>query len=438
MSWQKKLFNLVGVKNDLASFFILLTYSILGFKFFRFIWRFSENILFWDQWDTFDAVLVNNNLTQVFLFQHNEHRMGVPLLIIKLMAHLTNWNVRFETFLTGLVIFTSAILALILKNKLTKKLEIYDIIIPFLFLNLYQWENLIWGFQIGFVLPLFWLMLSVYVFTLKQSTTRDVVLLVISLLSAYSHFHGLFVSILIGIFFALNFSVEKTRRRQYGFLFILTTFVMISYFLNYRESRYLGPGNYDIIEIFRYFAYQINGFIGLFSKKLPVYLLSFFTLGTFVHLLIKTNIKKNLLRNYSIFSLYLFTFMFSIATAVGRLGVGLDSAYTSRYATLIIPLFLGIYFYLQRFLRSERKTLVLTFALAFYVFISAQNNHFNYIYAENRKISLANWKQCYLEHESLDFCEKTKGYIIYHSPEKIDLESKLYYLKRNRLNFYNE
>ena len=441
MAWQKKLFKLVGAKNNLASFFILLTYSILGFKFLRFIWRFSENILFWDQWDTFDAVLVNNNLTQVFLFQNNEHRMGVPLLIIKLMAHLTNWNVRFETFLIGLVIFTSAILALILKKRLTKKLEIYDIIIPFLFLNLYQWENLIWGISFAFILPILWLLITVYLFTLRDSLLRNINLILITILATYTHLHGLFIGIITSIFFLMNLhnTSNINLKKKYLALFLFNILAMVTYFINFQSSKFLGVDKINLGELFLYFAYQINGFIGNYSKHLVlVSITPIIAVFTFGHLLIKSFQKKTIIDNFPIIAFYAFSFLFIVTTAYGRIGIGLDSAYQSRYVTLIIPLYFGIYLYFLSINNLHFKGSLSFFIFIFFIFISAQNNHFNYVYAENRKISLANWKQCYLEHESLDFCERTAGYIIYHSPKNINLESKLHYLKRHRLNFYSE
>src|SRR3989344_2567953 len=125
------------IKKNLALILIGATYLILGFKFFRFIWRFTGEILFWDHWDIYDYVLFNNNFWQLFFYQHNEHRMGIGLLIMKLLANLSGWNLKYETMFVGVLIFGSSILALQLKRRLLGRYEIYDIIIPFFSLNLY-------------------------------------------------------------------------------------------------------------------------------------------------------------------------------------------------------------------------------------------------------------------------------------------------------------
>src|SRR3990167_7719578 len=89
------------IKKNLAVILIGATYIILGIKFFRFIYRFTSKLLFWDQWDIFDQVLFNNNFFQLFFYQHNEHRIGVGLILTKLLAKLSKWAPSYETILIG-------------------------------------------------------------------------------------------------------------------------------------------------------------------------------------------------------------------------------------------------------------------------------------------------------------------------------------------------
>jgi hypothetical protein len=228
-------------KNFWTYFFITLTYLILGYQFFNFIIRYTVNILFWDQWDHVKNILFERDFIKLFFTQHNEHRIGTGLIITKILAYFTHWNNLAETIFIGLIIFVSSIFAFFLKKRLFKKIEIYDIIIPFLFLNLYQYENLIWGFQIAFVLPILFFILGLYLVTFSNSIQRNIFLIFFALLSTYSPFHGIFVSIIIGIYFFTNYFIikENNLRKKYLFFFLITFFIIISYFLDYKHAAHL-------------------------------------------------------------------------------------------------------------------------------------------------------------------------------------------------------
>lgn len=424
------------IKTNLVVILIGATYIILGVKFFRFIWRFTSKLLFWDHWDIFDQVLFSNNFFQLFFYQHNEHRIGIGLVLTKILANISRWNPAYETILTGLIIFTASVLALQLKRKLTAKYEVYDLIIPFLFLNLYQYDNLIWGFQIAYVLPLFWLTAAAYIFTLKNSMFKNLSLIGITILSSYSSLHGLFVALIISLYFLIQFFNESKDKRIYIYLFGVSIIIVATYFINYQKVRFLGAEDFSFRDLITYISYQINGFVGYYSKKVFILLTPIAAFISFVHLLIRILKEKGWLDNYVILSFYIFSFSFLLATAYGRIGTGVESAYTSRYVTLITPLFFGMYLYLLKVLPKSYKDRSLAFLLVFFVFVASQNNHFNFTYSLNRKTSLDEWGQCYFTHQDIKYCDRTSKAVIYHSPDKINLKSKLDYLIKNRLNYF--
>ncbi len=444
INYKKLFYPFFTLKQKTIVFLIAGSYLILSFKLLRFVYSYSENVLFWDQWDIFDQVLKGDSLFNLFFYQHNEHRMGVSLLITKMLAQLTGWDVRFETIIIGIVIILSSTIALVIKQKITHRLEIYDILIPFLFLNLYQYENLIWGFQIGFTLPLLFLMTAVLLFASKGSPKTYACLLLLSFVSAYTHLHGLFVSLLIAVYFLIKFQAasenNSTARRKYFIYLAISVLVLLSYFVGYHRSRFLGAENFNLIEFFQYIFYQTNSLTGNYNKHLLGYMLiPSIAIWAFVSLLISSIRTKNIIYTYPILSLFLFSLLFSVMTAYGRIGAGgINGAYTSRYVTLMIPLYLGIYIYLVKFLNITIKNALMTFMVVFFVFVSSQNNHFNYTYAAGRKTALKNWTTCYKRFENLKYCQAVTAIDIYHSPDAIDLESKLQFLKRNSLSFFGK
>lgn len=425
------------LKNNFITILVLSTYLVLALKFFRFIIRFNQNLLFWDQWDIFDYVVGHKNLVDMFLYQHNEHRIFVGLIFVKALAYVSDWNVYTETLSTGIIITISCTMALFIKKRLTKHIEIYDIFIPFLFFNLYQYENLIWGFQVMYTLPLLFMMLAACCFTYKYSKARNLILIVVALLSAYSHFHGLFVTIISAIFFLMSAFYEKSsRRHEYITYFLLTLAIVLSYFIGYRQAKFLGQEHFNLANFAKYIIFEINSFLGNHSKTFISLIIPISALFFFFKTVRELATKTNLAHNFPTIALYLFSFLFLISTALGRSGIGLEGAYTSRYVTMLIPAYFAIYLSLSQ-INFKARNSILVLVLVFFVLFSSQNNHFNYIYAQNHKNNLNNWLNCYLKKEDLNFCTKN-GIIIYHSPEKINLEEKINYLREHRLNFFQK
>jgi hypothetical protein len=117
---------------------------VLGYRFFHFIWRYSVNVLFFDQWDIFaDLFQGTPTLTQLFLRQQGPPREGVGLAADKSHYALTHWNVRAESFLIGSCIFIAMLLALVLKRKLFGRSAFSDVSIPMMFLTLVQFETMV-------------------------------------------------------------------------------------------------------------------------------------------------------------------------------------------------------------------------------------------------------------------------------------------------------
>jgi len=101
--------------------------------------------------------------------------------------------------------------------------------------------------------------------------------------------------------------------------------------------------------------------------------------------------------------------------------------------TLLIPAFLGIYFHLLTKPRGGKRMLLL--AIIFLILLpgAVQRNHKE---LEAFSAMKRDWKQCYLEHEDIQFCDQTTRFQIYPWPDNIRLKKKLAYLKQNALNLY--
>ncbi len=440
-----------NLNTNLTLYSVILVFTFCSAYFFSFIYSNTANILYWDQWDIVNEIVNEDNWINLVFFQHNEHKMGLGLVITKFLASVTSWSNQAETVLTGLVIFISAVLAVLIKKRIFGKIEIYDIFIPILFFNLYQWENLIWGFQISFVLPLLMLFLSVYLYTFKESVLRNLLLIFISLLSIFSHFHGLIIVLITFIFFILNaFHSQKFEdRRKYLGLGIISLIIGLFYFNNFTQVESLAtrsnllltvPKNiaYIILELNQLFGLQISKNLGIFSIFEIISLLIFplIALASFSFLLLKAKKESALIKYYPIISLFIFTFIFCILTAFGRSSLGLTQALSSRYATFIIPVFLGVYLSLLLLLQNKLKQRLIILFISIFLILSSYNYFTSSSKITSHLNNLSEWKHCYLKSRQIETCNKLTYFFVYPESGAKKLENNLSILKKHRLNLF--
>ncbi len=441
-----------NVKTNFSLYSFVFVFFIASVNFFSFIWTNTANILYWDQWDIVNEVVKENNWLNLIFFQHNEHKMGLGLIITKILEAATSWNNHAETLFIGLILFVCAVLAVLIKRKLFGKIEIYDIFIPILFFNLYQWENLIWGFQISFVLPLLMLFLSVYLYTFKVSFFRNFYLIFISILSIFTHFHGLIVVFLNTTFFILSFLNSKDRRvKQTNFFLVLSNILIgLFYFYRFEFSQTYPNGSEPLIMSLAkrglYIVFEINQLFGLkitnsfnVSNILVGLTLPIFPIivgVAFFFLLRKSWVEKSLLKYFPIVSLFIFSFAFCIFTAFGRSGFGLSQAFSSRYTTFIIPMYLGVFLTLYLTPKIIVRKHFITFLVSIFFLLLLINSRVSINKAKDHFANLSQWKVCYLKNFDPNSCSKITNFSPYPDIENINFKNKLTLLKLNKLNIW--
>src|SRR5271169_3470808 len=112
------------------------------------VWRYSVNIIFWDQWDFYTPLFNHASLWRIFTWQHGPHREGIGLVLDKFVLESTRWNSRAEALFMAGALCAAAIVALRLKQEVFgslgyRDLDYSDIAIPCLFLTFAQMEALV-------------------------------------------------------------------------------------------------------------------------------------------------------------------------------------------------------------------------------------------------------------------------------------------------------
>ena len=154
---------------------------------FALIFFYGVNAPFGDQWElvSYFEKGMNGELTNLdFWNPHNEHITPFSLFIQYHLAKISNWNTRYEMFVSlGLAIVNYLILAYLFRNtisslinssELVAKASIYIFVflIAFEFLSINQLENWLWGWQIQWFIHVMGVLLvfSLLSFAVKGKT----------------------------------------------------------------------------------------------------------------------------------------------------------------------------------------------------------------------------------------------------------------------------
>ncbi|MGB8352286.1 MAG: hypothetical protein WCD79_00205 [Chthoniobacteraceae bacterium] len=133
--------------------------------------RYGVDFPYYDQWEGVGALFVKMNAGTLgfadFFAQHNEHRILFPLLIFYPLARLTHWNVRAELFVIwGIYVLLAWNIWRTMRGTgfaISRKSYWLFFAVCVIVFSPLQWQNQLWGFQVGFVLPLLFMIASIRV-----------------------------------------------------------------------------------------------------------------------------------------------------------------------------------------------------------------------------------------------------------------------------------
>jgi hypothetical protein len=419
----------------------------LGIRYFHFIWKYSVNILFFDQWDFLTPLFEERTgVVSLFLRQHGPHREGLGLVADRILYVATGWNTRAEVFLIGGAIFGAMLLALLLKVKLLGQITYTDVVIPFIFLSLVQFETLIGTPNAAYSgIPLFLILLYCLVLLQRRPVLKYTLLLLINFLLIYTGM-GIFMgAVTIGIL-----SLECYRRLRHwstvSFLASAATLVaatgsLASFFINYRFRPAVDCFEFpyrDLMAYPRFMAIMSASFLGptgpmmlLTVAGIVIVIFSLVVLGIqFVHLATRKSLQDVQL---VIAVLLTYGLVFSANTAIGRVCLGPQAAQASRYTTLLVPLFLGLYLFLASLPASALQKIMLVGFVIVLVPGALRLHPAARWFSDGKRA----WADCYVRTEDIEYCDQATSFKIYPDPPHTELKRKLDYLKARRLNLFH-
>jgi hypothetical protein len=315
---------------------------------------FGVNAPFWDEWELvpfIDGVLERGPQFGEFFARHNEHRIFFPKIVFLFSALASNFNVKVNMYISWVLMLAMyACYLLHLKTNIvckTAPLKVkrlfFGLAAGFCCFNIIQSENILWGFQTGFLMTAAFSVICFYCFS-RWYTGKKFRYLFISMASgfiaSFSSMQGLFIfPAAAGVVFLLFLSGEKPRLKYMLPLVILAIFTFTLYFYDYSPpvhhgvyfmksparaalSFFMCIGNiFPFRSVILYLAAGM--LIFALSASLTVYLI----------------IKKKVAEHIFPLCLIYFGCAFCASIALGRSGMGWQAVLASRYTTfsLFIP-----------------------------------------------------------------------------------------------------
>jgi hypothetical protein len=429
-----------GPKIGVAAVFVALSIRL-----FIIVYRYSVNIFFGDQWKFNDATLFqNHSFLEIFRWQHGPHRQGLGGLLSKLFDPLIHWNSRYEAFAMVGVIACACLAALWLKRRLFGEVGYSDVIIPLLFFTPVQYETLLGGTNPSHgPLPLLLVVLYCLAWTIPNNYWKYTFVLVLNALLIYTGF-GLFIGLITPLLLGLDFYQHRNRL---ALISLAIAFIsMGSFFVGYQwdpSVECFSPELQSPLHYVLFVGFMFSSFVKIYPVQALVPAILMGSVLLFIVSVTAGNIFLKLLRDEVawikslVISVLLgYSLMFCFAAAYGRICLGLSAAQGSRYMTYMVLAFFGLYLAaLSARVNIERGVfvcLVLLLALLSSARIGTREQRIMSTISEQRRT----WKECYLSAHSIEQCDARSGSYIYWTPEPADLQSKLDYLERHRLNLF--
>lgn len=327
----------------------------------RMILAYGVNVPFWDQWEVgglvaqaFDGTLTLGDLTR----QQNESRLVVPRLLFLGLAWLTHYDVRYEmwgTFLLACLVLWH--LHCLSRHTLagTGRRRLWQLgLASAMVFSIVQWENWLWGIQLIVWVPLA-CVTSILVLAYSACTLRTkwVGSALLATLSTFSFAHGMVCWVLGMPSLLLHTGHGRwTRIRWLGFWLLCWGINMGLYFSTYVSPPYHPSFTAVLAEpllALQYFGAVLGAPLGR-GLEIPV-LTQAPVVGWGMVLLFggvclvlwrQRHAPWLLYRTMGWLTLGSYTLLSAGATTLGRFGLGMPSALSSRYATAMCPLIITL------------------------------------------------------------------------------------------------
>lgn len=336
------------------------------------IYRYGVNMPWGDAWDSTRLLLEKMEAGTLgmgdFFAFHNEHRIFFPRLLTLGLAKLTHWNVRAELLMIWILLCLCSLnlwrVAQVTGWRNASARHWLLLGTNILLFTPLQWENLLWGFQIGFILPLAAMTASLWVAPSLRRPFDFLGTMVLCLISTFSIASGFASWFLTAPLLLLwNGKTPARGERIWRLVWASVGIVSIFFYFHGIVQPAAHPSPMEAIkhplQAARFaLAYLGNPFGSAGTPFEQTSIAQIAGVALLIALLVSVVYLWRCRRDRTLLahslpwlSLTSIALVNAVLTTVGRVGFGINGAMPSRYVSFAIMLPIGLLFLVPLILR---------------------------------------------------------------------------------------
>lgn len=325
------------------------------------IYTYGVDTPYWDEWDEMPGLLLKLHAGTLswsdLIAQHNEHRILFPRLIMLAAAWLTSWNVRAEMLITWLLAGFCAFNLWRLNRATGGTNSNLDLVLltsaNVLLFTPIAFENWLWGFQIGFLLPLTVVTMALWLITVSRPFWAWFFAIVLSFVCTFSMASGVLcwlVTLPLLLFRNGRFVGRDKIRSLIGWLVLFLGSVAL-YAHGYTKPQehpdfllmFKQPGT-AVLYLLAYFGNPFGWAVGFGMMFTASGVLLLLFVGALVCLWFARKDTTLIARALPWIMLCVYSLLNGLFTMAGRLGFGIGQATAPRYVSFSVLLPIGLLF----------------------------------------------------------------------------------------------
>jgi hypothetical protein len=400
-----KKYHIVCNKQKFLYYITMALPIVFGFLVVTF---FGVNVIYWDEWSVvsfLDHIIETGIHFPDFFVQSNEHRIAFPRIVFFIIGVITDLNVKSYMYISWACSSVLYITLLIyVKRTSGNRAQLHlmpGLLIGFSNFCLIQYENMLWGFQLAWSMIACLAVLSFYFFYLaytKNANLYYILAVIAAIVASFSSLQGLLL--LPTMLCTITLLMITNRRLMIKpLLFIifplLLTFFL--YFIDYHVPDHHLPYYFETLSTRVAYFFTILGAAivpRVFGNACVLGgLLVFIVSAIFLLYLIKTGEANNSLFP---FCMLFFGYAFCVSVTMGRSGIGVSQAMSSRYTTFSLFIINGLILLTTGVVKNNRTTPFFLSVLFVLMFVQNVDSAFSAVqfveYQKENKNILVNYK----------------------------------------------
>jgi len=453
----------------------LVATGLLALRLLVRVRRYSVDLLFWDQWDFLEPLFAGQPWL-LFERQHGPHRLGLGGLLEALVANLSGWSTRAETFVAVAIVLGAALLGLWLVRRLAGSSK-WDVLVPIILLGGLHADAICGTPNLSHPTVPFLLALSLPLAATAGPRVRLPALLALDLAALFTGFAFVAAPLVRLLLLVWTFEAFRERRGRLAVVasLAISTASLALFLRGYVSAPAAACFAFPHPRPLEYapFAAAVLarpwGISGPTGWRLPIVtLLAAPVVAVFGWALLRT--ARRLWREpaglaerpppspesrlaTAVLLLSGFSTLFAAITAVGRLCLGAEAAAATRYVPYALPGVLAVYLFLRgqgraagagsegkaapgpRFAQARFPLALYPLALMLVVkegLVSARPVRETVELADDKR----RWQACYLARRDLEACSAQTGFAVHPWPKESRVAAKLRFLEARRLSLF--